>query len=573
MRKESIRLGSFQDREIKLMNVLQSNKINLFIQAVLAVAILLLYFITIIIALTPPIARDALIHHLAIPKLWLLNGGFYDIKWADFSYYPMNIDLLYLVSLYFNNDIFPNFIHMGFGIGTALLIYHYLNHNFNRVAGLLGVLVFVSTPIVMRMSTVAYVDLGLTFFTTAAVLAFVRWREKGYEEFKWLLISSVAMGLALGTKYNALIAWFFLSGAIVFIYSRDTGKQWRAVWHGSVFFIISLCIFSPWLIKNSILTGNPFYPLFNGLFQTAMHAAPDGNVRSLVSGDAYMGMFRLRDVLYGENFWETLLIPVRFFFQGQDYSGRYFDGVLNPILIVLVPFAFMKRSLHGDKLFFILFSVFFILAAFFLDQLHIRYILPAIPFLSILTVMGIINLFARTSQKTGLFASVYVCVLLLFLLSLGAKNFIYLNNYFQSLQPVNYVLSQETRDAYLKRHNKSYAAIAYINGQTSPDAKIRLLFLARRGYYLDRIYEDDSTYGMNVMRGLAENAGEEKSFRKYLDALGCTHLLMRLDLTNQFLRDNYSPETIDRLLRLLDRETEMLFRADGYAVYRLIPPR
>ncbi|MCK7517136.1 MAG: hypothetical protein MZV64_05155 [Ignavibacteriales bacterium] len=29
-------------------------------------------------------------------------------------------------------------------------------------------------------------------------------------EYRWLLISSVAMGLALGTKYNALVAWFFL---------------------------------------------------------------------------------------------------------------------------------------------------------------------------------------------------------------------------------------------------------------------------------------------------------------------------------------------------------------------------
>lgn len=559
--------------EIKLMGIPQSNRINLLIQTLLAVAILLLYLIVIVIALTPPIARDALIHHLAIPKLWLLNGGFYEIKWADFSYYPMNIDLLYLIPLYFNNDILPNFIHMGFGIGTALLIYHYLNCHFNRIAGLLGGLVFVSTPIVLRMSTVAYVDLGLAFFTTVSVLAFIHWRTEGYEEFKWLLISSIAMGLALGTKYNALIVWAFLSFAVVFLYSRDTGEQWRAIRYGIIFFLVSLCVFSPWLIKNLLLTGNPLYPLFKGFLNAGINnVASDGSARSMVSGDAYMGMFRLREMLYGESFWETLLIPVRFFFQGQDYSDRYFDGVLNPILIVLVPFAFMKRSLHDHKLFFVLFSVFFILAAFFLDQLHIRYILPAIPLLSILSVMGIMNIFAWTSEKTGPARSVYVCVILLFLLLLGARNAIYLNKYFQSLQPANYILKLETRDAYLKRHGKSYAAIAYINSHTPPNARIRLLFLARRGYYLDRIYEDDATYGMDVMRGLAANAGEDGSFRKYLDSLGCTHLLMRMDLSNQFLRDNYPPETIDRLLRLLDRETEMIFHADGHAVYRLIPP-
>jgi hypothetical protein len=554
------------------MEIVRSDRMTCFIQALLAVAILLLYFVLIILALTPPIARDALIHHLAIPKLWLLNGGFYEIKWADFSYYPMNLDLLYLICLYFNNDILPHFIHMGFGIGTAWLIYSYLNSKFNRVEGLLGVLVFVSTPIVLRMSTVAYVDLGLTFFTTVSVLAFIHWRTGRYKESKWLLISSIAMGLALGTKYNAMIAWVFLSSSVVFFYTRDTGEQWRAIRYGAIFFLISLLLFSPWLIKNFILTGNPLYPLFKSFFQTGLTGiASDGSTRSMVSGDAYMGMFRLREMLYGESFWETLLIPFRFFFQGQDDSGRYFDGVLNPLLIVLVPFAFMKRSLHDNKLFFLFFSVFFIFLTFFLDQLHVRYILPAIPFLTILTVIGMMTVFDWISQKSGQYRSAYLCFMLLFLLLLGARNVAYLNKIFQSLKPMSYILHKETREDYLKRNIGSYAAMAYINRHTPPHARIRLLFLARRGYYLDRIYVDDATYGMDVMRGLAANAGNDKSFRNVLDALGCTHLLMHMDMSNKFLRDNYPPQTIDQLARRLDRETEMIHHAKGYAVYRIIP--
>ena len=74
------------------------------------------------------------------------------------------------------------------------------------------------------------------------------------------------------------------------------------------------------------------------------------------------------------------------------------------------------------------------------------------------------------------------------------------------------------------------------------NARIRLLFLAGRGYYLDRIYEDDATYGMDIMRGLAANSGDEKSFRKYLKSLKYTHLLIRLDLFKEFLRDSSSPD-------------------------------
>ena len=91
--------------------------------------------------------------------------------------------------------------------------------------------------------------------------------------------------------------------------------------------------------------------------------------------------------------------PSGFFFQGQDFSDRYFDGVLNPILIILSPFALMNKSFFRDKLFFISFAVFFILTAFFLDQIRVRYILPVVPVLSILTVMGLVNIFNWTMQS------------------------------------------------------------------------------------------------------------------------------------------------------------------------------
>lgn len=545
-------------------------KIKTFLNYIFSIFIISIIITEIILSILPPTAVDALNHHLAIPKLWLRNGGFYEIKWAAFSYYPMNVDLLYLIPLYFHNDIIPNFIHLGFGLGTAYLIYCYLNSKLNRLAGLLGVLVFISTPIIMRMSTVAYVDLGLVFFTTASILAILHWRNGKYKENKWLFISAVAMGLALGTKYNALIAWFFISLAIVFLYSKDTEEQLLAIRYGAFFFLVSLLVFSPWLIKNYLLTGNPLFPLFNSIFNLDNNAITSANTYSIVSGDTNMGLFKMRAIMYEENFWETLLIPVRFFFQGQDYSDRYFDGVLNPILIIFIPFAFMKKSFYDHKLFFVLFSVFFILTAFFLDQLRIRYIIPAIPFLTILTVMGIINIFTWSAEKMGSFRYASMCAIILLLLLLAGKNIIYLNKYFHSLQPINYVFYQETRDEYLKSHIGSYEALRFINEHTSPNAKIRLLFLAGRGYYLERTYEEDVTFGMDILRNLAANTSEEKSFQKYIDSLGCTHLLVRKDMFIKFLNDNYPAETVKLLLLRLGSSTKVIYNDTGYAIYQLI---
>ncbi len=549
------------------MNILFDNKYKYLAALTLIAVIALLVFIEIVLALTPPIARDVLIHHLAIPKLWLRHGGFYDISWAEFSYYPMNVDLLYLIPLYFGNDIIPNFIHMSFGIGTACLIYFYLQNKLGRLAGLLGALIFISTPIIVRMSTTAYVDLGLVFFTTTSVLAFIRWRDGKYKEYRWLFISSIAMGFALGTKYNALIVWFFLSLAIVFVYSRDTGSQWKAIKYGAFFFIISLIIFSPWLIKNMILTGNPLYPLLKNVFNSNM--ANNSGTYSMVSGDSYMGMFKMRELLYGENIWEILLIPIRFFFQGQDNSIRYFDGVLNPILILAVPFAFINRKANADKMIFLFFSLFLILAAFFLDQLRIRYFLSVVPFLVILTVIGLVNIFTWLADRARLFKELYICGLLIIFMLLAAKNIIYVNDYFQSIQPVSYILNKESKDEFITRHDRSYPAISYINKHTPENSRIRLILLAGRGYYLERIYEEDPSSGIDIIRALVNASGDDKSFQRYLNFLACTHLLIRDELFRQFLKDNYSPEIVNQLSHRMAKVSDIIFSANGYSVFRL----
>lgn len=538
------------------------------IKFILIALIFLFVLVECILAFTPPISRDALIHHLAIPKLWILHRGFYDTPWAVYSYYPMNVDLLYLIPLYFGNDIIPNFIHLSFSIGTAFLIYAYLNKRLGHLAGLLGAFVFISIPMVVRTSTTAYVDIGLVFFITACVMSFFCWRDDEYKNNGWLFISAVAMGLALGTKYNALPAWFFLSLAVVFIYSKETGGQWGALKHGLIFVVLSLAVFSPWLIKNAVLTGNPFYPLFKGIFGS--REIINVGTYSAVSGDIGRGMFKMREILYGESLWESLLIPIRFFLQGQDHSWRYFDGVLNPMLILISPFAFINRKLKADKLFFLSFSVFFILLAFFLDQHRIRYILPAIPFVVILTVMGFANLFNWMMEKPKPFRSFCMVIFAFVLISMVVINAVYAKNYFMKIAPVDFILKKESRDEFISRHDGSYPAVKFINDHTPENSRIKLILLAGRGYHLNRSYDDNASFGMDIIRDFVISSSDPKVFQQYLKSLNCTHLLMRYDLFQQFLQQNYSPGEIKQLSEVLEKTTRIIFRDNYYAVFQLV---
>jgi hypothetical protein len=278
----------------------------------------------------------------------------------------------------------------------------------------------------------------------------------------------------------------------------------------------------------------------------------------------------MREIMYGESFWETLLIPIRFFFQGQDSSDRYFDGVLNPILIILSPFALMNKSSYRDKLCFMSLVIFFILTAFFLDQIRIRYILPVVPVLSILTVMGLINIWNWTMNRESRLRNILAVVLLAFFIALMSKNIFYIKDYYQNISPMNYFLGKESRDEFITRHNSSYPAIKYINIHTPENAKIRLFFLAQRGYYLDRQYEDDPSFGMDELRRLVANSNERGSFQASLHALGCTHLLVRTDLYLKFLHDNYPVETVNRFLQQMGNATEVVYNEKVYAIYRLI---
>ena len=92
--------------------------INVFLLVLLAI----LFGSILILSYVPPVSKDALVHHLTVPKLYLNHGGIYEIPFMGFSYFPMNIHLLYMIPLYFKNDMAPKYIHFGFAILTSWLI-------------------------------------------------------------------------------------------------------------------------------------------------------------------------------------------------------------------------------------------------------------------------------------------------------------------------------------------------------------------------------------------------------------------------------------------------------------------
>ncbi|MFW6148064.1 MAG: ArnT family glycosyltransferase [Thermodesulfobacteriota bacterium] len=542
----------------------------------LGTAVISLSLAIVILAAVPPVSKDALVHHLAVPKLYLKAGSMYEIPSMPYSYYPMNLQLLYLVALSLGSDIASKFIHFAFAVMTSLALFGYLSRRISRVWGLLGALLFLSVPIVIKLSIIAYVDLVVVFFVFGALLSILAWMQSSFKV-RYLLVSAVLCGLALGTKYNALIALFILTSLVPLIYIRKTkasrSRSLKAIGCGLLFFSVSLLVFSPWMIRNYSWTGNPIHPLYQHWFQGSGKGLDGAVSGGAGPREVNYGVFTYRRVVYGESGWEIALLPVRIFFEGRDGDPRYFDGKLHPFLLLLPLFAFLRPrrdlvDLHRQEKFLLLtFSILFFALAFFSQGLRVRYIAPIIPPLVILSVFGLRNivLWIRGTPSRWLRISAAVssgAVMLIFV----AYSVDYLIEQFRYVQPLSYLSGKVDREAYITRYRPEYPVIKYANQNLSQEAKILLVFMGRRGYYLDRDYVP----GVDRLGKLFLDSDSPEEALRALRQDSISHLLVYIPILDRWAGDNLGGERQEIMRRFFKDHTRSLCFHQGYALHALV---
>jgi len=508
------------------------------------------------LALTPPMVRDELIHHLAIPKLYLERGAIYEIKHFGFSYLPQNIDLLYMVPLAFGSDMAPRLIHMLLGLLTGLLVYFYLLPVTSRAYALLGFFLYISTPLVVNLSRMAYIDHGSALYSTMAFMAALKWREEGFP-LKWLIYAGVSMGLALGAKYNNLISLLLMSALILYLYSRDRRSLAGALKATAVFIVIAMAVLSPWLIRNYAWTGSPFYPLM----ETAIKAGAKGEGMHVTSEMAPMVK---RFMLYGESLFDVIILPLRIFWEGADNSIQRFDGVLNPVFLAFIPLSFLRRRRQeGAVGYLALYSLLFAVLAILTVDLATRYLMPVIPLVVILVTLGFRNLL-----KTGRAGMAAASVLLFALVGFNA---FYIGGLYERYSPLSYITGGQTRDEYLSARLPDYDAVMYANRNLPEKARVFLLFAGDRGYYWEREYSyGDRTGGFLIayMRGASNGAKLAARFT----SRGITHLFLNDALTERFINDNFDVAGRTVFADFFNNSATRLYASNGYTLFALKLP-
>lgn len=508
-------------------------------------AALAAFFLIIIVlnGLVPITYRDALIHHLAVPKWWVEAGRIVPIRWHEWSNYPMLINLGYTGLLQLELHMFSAEYHFSYLLllAATLAAFEY-SKSHNATLAYCNFLLALSIPVFMRGASIPLVDIGLALYCTIALCVAYRWAAHG-RKFRHLILIGLACGLALSCKYNALLAVpLFL---LVFIgLGRGSGRGYfRITWSLVIIGCLAYITYLPWLLKNLLWVGNPVYPLFSGIFPGPSPAGP---------GYAIPSALAHRIVFYDESLLDLVLLPFRMIFFGEDDNPRRFDGVLTPVFILM--FAAARRGLREPWIrAFFLYLAAYTAISLFMTSARVRYLAPALGAAVPLTIAGI-DALSTALWKGRFYHRVLGACIGIHVIWAG----VYGVNLLQRTEALSYIFSAQHSDEYLARHVTEYRIARYVNTHLPEDALVYLLFTGNRFYFYDRAVISGGYLSGSEIMGWIQNTTSPERLASEFAARRITHLVIherrlqeafsaRLDAAQQERWDTFATNRLTRL--------------------------
>ncbi len=291
-----------------------------------------------------------------------------------------------------------------YSVITMLALFAAGRRFFSATAGVAAALVYVSIPWVALVSIEGYVDGALACNVVLAVYAAMLWRAHQPEalarspaagenlprlRFGLVMLAGFLAGAAVSCKYTGVVfaalplaAWICF-GSLRFFSPTDvrkdaasaSGREWtRGLLSLAVFLLALLAGCGLWLGKNSVLAGNPTYPLAYSIF---------GGETRTPQKDAQ---------------WRTAhAVPTNE--NGQHYSPPQIGAAVADIAVtnawpspILYPLAILAVFIpqHRRMVLIVLGWFAYIIVVWFLFTHRIdRFWIPALPFAALLAGVGV----------------------------------------------------------------------------------------------------------------------------------------------------------------------------------------
>ncbi|MBK7689139.1 MAG: hypothetical protein IPP70_03000 [Elusimicrobia bacterium] len=514
--------------------------------------------ITGLFALAPARFYDALVYHLALPKLYLLENRWVPTPTFLFGGFPMHTHALFAWALALGDARWAALVHWGFGVGAALLFWGAGERARNRFGGALSSAVFFSTPVVAFALPRAGVDVSTAFYTLAAVVLAGRALDEAPRARHVWLTAGLLVGWTMGIKYTnvplGLVFPFLL---------------WRLGLPrpSMARFLAGLTIaFLPWVVKNLVGYGNPVFPFLQGWWNPAGFPLDARAMNVDAWGRPWDNVFS------GQ--W---LLPFRWLLHPWTISltGRSEFDFVGPLFLMGLPLLFfVVRDTKARRLGLLGLGAAWM--AWWPFSGMPRFFLGGLALLAFLFGQGVSRLEGRRAR--------WVLSLGLLLAATGPLT----RGLYGLARDIGWehLAQPQSRDRVLATPAGTYAAPAHpsmvwINRNAPADARVLVIGDAR-GYGLERPFRVTSALDVDWFLWVVRKAADGGEIARTLAGEGFTHLLVNpAEMARVGQPAGFTAEEFQRAARFWAFYTEKLFE-DGSAasapprwslVYRLVPRR
>ena len=374
-------------------------------------------------ALAPEVQPDAITYHLGLVAEYARLGRFPD-RVGFYEMLPQGMEMLFLLAFDIGKHSAAKLVHFGFLLATVPLLIE-LGRRLRLPDSICGAAAafYFCAPVVGLTGTSTYNDAALVFFTLATLLTLLLGD-------RYLFPAGLLAGFCYAIKMNGLLVPALAAGFAVVRY-------WRVFPIKALLIITAAALIpiAPWLIRNSIMAGNPLAPLGNAIFPT-QYFHPTMEHALAQSWRVYEGFsFRAAP-------WELAV------------NGNL-QGIFGPIFLLL-PIGLLALRLPMGRW---IWLAAVLLALPWLSNAGTRFLMQSLPFLALTLAMSL-DMLARPM--------LWVCLAVHAVTCWPAVAALYQSPGTWRLQelPWRVVLRLESEDAYLARTVWDYRLTGLLQERT-----------------------------------------------------------------------------------------------------------
>lgn len=471
----------------------------------------------------PPTDWDALMYHLEVPARFLQAGRVVLPPDNLHATVAGLVHMLYLPLLAAGSEAGPTLLNVLLTLLLGLTVFRVGSHIFGGDTGALAMILLWGTTTILLVTITPRTDVSVAFFLLLGHYALLR----GFEATRppsagadgvgsvaddrsasvgnatvgplaWVALGALMLGFAVGVKFNALAYAAVLAPVAVWILVRS-GAGPRAATKALLFWgALGGVAMAPWLLKNLILVGAPFYPFLTPRFAEPWLDAlfPGGSAVDVVGLDtlrllrAVQSPFQLLGVFFSPRSMNV-----------EAEGAHYF---LSRAFLLLPAWALLFKERRLALL--LAPALAYAVLAVYLDVPNVRYLVPAAPALTVGVAWIAVELGRRWTRGVArpLWLAA-VCVVALWPTVRTVRLWL------RTVQAPAYAVGTLSANGYLRAHpnfGPFAPVVEHLNAELPGDARLLLLFEGR-GFPIHRDVIQDNKISNWPILAAAREAGND----------------------------------------------------------------